>query len=543
LWWQVNGIAKLLFLLVTLSALAMVSIPMFQSWITWGWPVINAALSQRLLQALLDFVCFVVLFSQIIPISLRVALDVAKLVYKLQMTSDSRMPGLQVRSSTLPEELGGIEYLLTDKTGTLTRNEMRFRKLHIGSTCLSDSEASLTEVRQTLVDVLAAHPNAAFAPRTVESTLDGVWRNPYLHPAVTPADTAVDASEHSSVDGPTGRSLAARPHANGPSATLADHPVSCTRLAASTVHNGEERGPGEGGPQARFASSVASPPRATASTPGAAGGSEQTARSPHPLTSSLQSVWPFGPRMPPVSPSDGGRTAPSSRIEAMTPPQRSGIGRLGRGAGESASAGTCGADGEAVVQALLAIALCHNVSPVDAAQPEQPPPSLPPEAPLLAPLLEAGSRPDDTLVHDDGAGWSGGTGAAGGGLNAGANGGSESGGASGGSGRRSRGISGGSGGANGAGNGNDDGMGHFQGASPDELALVQFAARCGIVLVSRTPKSVTLREPSGMLREYEVLHEMPFSSELKRMGVLLRHQVSAHRHITTTCAVRAKYKL
>jgi hypothetical protein len=37
------------------------------------------------------------LFSSIIPISLRVALDMAKLVYKVQMTSDARMPGLQVR--------------------------------------------------------------------------------------------------------------------------------------------------------------------------------------------------------------------------------------------------------------------------------------------------------------------------------------------------------------------------------------------------------------------------------------------------------------
>ena len=39
---------------------------------------------------------------------------------------------MQVRSSTLPEELGCIDFLLTDKTGTLTRNEMLFRKLHLG---------------------------------------------------------------------------------------------------------------------------------------------------------------------------------------------------------------------------------------------------------------------------------------------------------------------------------------------------------------------------------------------------------------------------
>lgn len=46
-------------------------------------------------QALLDLARFMLLFSSIIPISLRVALDMAKLVYKVQMTSDARMPGLQ----------------------------------------------------------------------------------------------------------------------------------------------------------------------------------------------------------------------------------------------------------------------------------------------------------------------------------------------------------------------------------------------------------------------------------------------------------------
>lgn len=76
---------------------------------------------------------FLILFSTIVPISLRVNLDLGKSVYAWFIHRDPDIPGTVVRTSTIPEDLGRIEYLLSDKTGTLTRNEMELRKVHVGT--------------------------------------------------------------------------------------------------------------------------------------------------------------------------------------------------------------------------------------------------------------------------------------------------------------------------------------------------------------------------------------------------------------------------
>jgi phospholipid-translocating ATPase len=112
---EINDLTKLLFIAVVLLSLVMVALKGFHG--PWYRYLFR----------------FILLFSYIIPISLRVNLDMAKTVYSWFIQHDKEITNTMVRSSTMSEELGRISYMLSDKTGTLTQNEMVFKRLHLGT--------------------------------------------------------------------------------------------------------------------------------------------------------------------------------------------------------------------------------------------------------------------------------------------------------------------------------------------------------------------------------------------------------------------------
>ncbi|CAH8360907.1 unnamed protein product [Eruca vesicaria subsp. sativa] len=108
---------------------------------------------RAVLAAFFHFLTALMLYGYLIPISLYVSIEVVKVLQSIFINQDQEMyheetdRPARARTSNLNEELGQVDTILSDKTGTLTCNSMEFVKCSIAGTAYG---RGMTEVEVAL---------------------------------------------------------------------------------------------------------------------------------------------------------------------------------------------------------------------------------------------------------------------------------------------------------------------------------------------------------------------------------------------------------
>ncbi|XP_068154378.1 phospholipid-transporting ATPase ID isoform X6 [Drosophila tropicalis] len=161
---------------------------------------------------LLVFFSYAIVLNTVVPISLYVSVEVIRFVQSFLINWDEEMyyartnTYAKARTTTLNEELGQIQYIFSDKTGTLTQNIMTFNKCSINGRTYGDvidlRTGELIEIneQQTIFHNSNASPTSGSPPtilvhhhdQQVEAEMHGTRKSALLVTAHGKTQVAAD---------------------------------------------------------------------------------------------------------------------------------------------------------------------------------------------------------------------------------------------------------------------------------------------------------------------------------------------------------------
>jgi phospholipid-translocating ATPase len=145
------------------------------------------------LDGFITFWAAVILFQNLVPISLYISLEVIKTCQAFFIYSDTEMYYEKIdypctpKSWNISDDLGQIEYIFSDKTGTLTQNVMEFKKATVNGVpygeAYTEAQAGMQKRQGIDVEKEGARARQEIVQARAKMLVDlrKLHNNPYLH--------------------------------------------------------------------------------------------------------------------------------------------------------------------------------------------------------------------------------------------------------------------------------------------------------------------------------------------------------------------------